>query len=367
MQSPAENEITVNFIKKKVMYTFNKLFIEFLKDVKSRDKQLSHTIKKNYKSIDKLSEDYINEWNAAWPLDSDVWKSNEIVLNVEGVSDKNVFRSMSVETMKTHIKDEEREVVAKYMYMLHLFNYLYQDVCVENFAEVDGVFVKVLECIREMNNGESGKVAFILQNIVDEDIKSLLDRIMSLKGVVQTGVSGDQSSSQQTSKQEGVEGMLDNDFFETSKIGQLAKEISSQIDLSSLNISNPEDMLNINKLMGSGEHSLGNIIQQVGSSITQKIQSGEIKQEELIADALSLVGKINNSDDKNGMGGLLGSMMKMMGGGAGGLADLAKGFGGASKKKKSGSSARDRLKAKLNKRKEATAASAPAPSSSSEQ
>ena len=76
-------------------------------------------------------------------------------------------------------------------------------------------------------------------------------------------------------------------------------------------------MMNPAALFGGGGENgnmFGEIIQTVGSTITEKINSGEINQEELMNEALGMMGQLN----KSGHGDMLSSMMNMMGGVGGG-------------------------------------------------
>ncbi len=86
-----------------------------------------------------------------------------------------------------------------------------------------------------------------------------------------------------------------------SKIGQLAKEISSEVDFSKLNLSKPEDLLNVNNLLG-GDGPLSSMIGQVSSKIQQKLQTGELRHEELLSEAMGL---LKTFDSSGALGGLL--------------------------------------------------------------
>jgi hypothetical protein len=92
------------------------------------------------------------------------------------------------------------------------------------------------------------------------------------------------------------------DMIEKSSIGKLAKEISSQIDLSDLKM---ENMSDISQLFSGDNNAMSSIIQQVSSVMTNKMQSGELNQQELMTEAMSMMGNMNNS-------GMMESMMSMM-------------------------------------------------------
>ena len=127
-----------------------------------------------------------------------------------------------------------------------------------------------------------------LNDIMDDDIRILLSHIKDLKVDVTNNESLDNNN---------IDNLLGN-----SQIGQLAKEISENINLESLNINtdNPEEMFNPSNLF-SGENGnlIGNLVQQVGSSITEKMSNGELKQEDLIKDAFSIMNKMQNNNSDN--------------------------------------------------------------------
>jgi hypothetical protein len=145
-----------------------------------------------------------------------------------------------------------------------------------------------------------------VNEIIDDEIKSILNNINRLKVTVKFD--------------NGIE-----DLIGDSKIGNLAKDISDSIDISQLNIENASDLLDPSKLFsGEGGNILGNLVQQVGSSITDKINSGELKQDELVKDAFSLMNKMQSGAQTNP---ILGDMFNnMMGGGnseGGGMPDMS--------------------------------------------
>lgn len=110
-------------------------------------------------------------------------------------------------------------------------------------------------------------------------------------------------------------GDLEN-LFDGTKIGALAKEISGSIDLSGMASVDASQPFDLNMLMGSNS-PLTTIVSQVGSAIQNKIASGELKQEDLFAEALGLMRTLDLSK-------LAGTNMGAAGapGGAGGMADM---------------------------------------------
>ena len=109
-------------------------------------------------------------------------------------------------------------------------------------------------------------------------------------------------------------------LFDGTKIGALAKEISSSIDLSTMTDMDPSKPFDISMLMSSNS-PLTSIVSQVGSTIQSKIASGELKQEDLFAEAMSLMKTMDLSKLAGmNLGGAAGAGAGA--GGSGGLADM---------------------------------------------
>lgn len=145
------------------------------------------------------------------------------------------------------------------------------------------------------------------EGIVDDDISKVLRKILENRSEVI------QFSETDVPKRNDFPDM---DMLKDSKIGNLAKEISESINLSDLNLGNMEEGMDIGKLMnGENQAVLGNIIQTVGTKITEKMQNGELNQDELMSEAFGLMGKMNPSS--MGMGNdstvdMMSQMMNMM-------------------------------------------------------
>lgn len=101
---------------------------------------------------------------------------------------------------------------------------------------------------------------------------------------------------------------IDEDFIENSLIGNLAKELSEDIDLTSLNIDendNPGDVFS-NMLSGENPMKFMNLIQKVGEKINNKVTSGDLNQSDLITEAGKMMGALGGNNP------LFGDLMKNM-------------------------------------------------------
>jgi hypothetical protein len=153
----------------------------------------------------------------------------------------------------------------------------------------EALFTKVVSALSMIQNGES--TGSMLEEIMDDDIKSLLVKISPLHKKTDTA---------------GIDlGSMFGGIADGSKICNLAKEISEEIDISNLKIDKPEDIMKMMDFSGSN-NVMGDIIKKVSTKITDKISNGELKHDELLNEAMSMMGMMGK-----GLGGLggLGDML----------------------------------------------------------
>lgn len=355
----------------KFLYVFNKLFSSFIKTLKEVGDELRPVIKKHYKVIDKSSNQYFEHfWNSA----EQKWKDFvdcENMMEVDHLKHVEVANELNLDNIFNSVKNEDKDIITSHIYLLLIFAYLYAEINKETSQVQDNVkeeersshvlFNNVVEVLSLIQNNKRDSDAYkeLMDSIVDDDIVKLLSKVLTFSGQVPKQF--DASSSATSNPLEFLQGL------ENSKIASLAKEITSEIDLSNLSIDKPED---ISKLMdmSDGNNFLGNIVSKVSNKLTEKLNTGELKQEDLMSEAMSVMGALNNGD---GLGGLLKNM-----GGLGGLGDLmsnpmmaemmkmakkgkvqTKNTHGS--RKSSGMSTRDRLKKKLDEKRKAQEQSLP--------
>jgi hypothetical protein len=310
---------------KKIIYAFNNFYLNFLTDVKGYNEDLRKVVKKNFKVFDKNEKAYFERIKASIVASKD---------NIELLP--GTFQNEILET----IDAGEKNTIATYVYIFKIMALIY------DYDETDdGILEKVVSIIKNIKDKKDIKDD--LKEILDDDLSSLLEELsetMSLENIPDTS-------------NPKIEETLN--IFENSKIGNLAKEISDEIDIGSLNINGPEDLLNFENLTGSN-NVLGNIVSKVGTKIQTKIANGEINESELVSEAMGLIGMLNGGGG-GGAGGIasmlnnpmfkdiLGSMggMPGMGGGAGGVRTKV----GVDQNKVKNMETRERLRRKLEKKK----------------
>ena len=322
----------------RILIAFNKFYSNFIKDVKTTHPDIKVTIKKNYKVIDKLSSEYILFFKSHLSefltniINDDILE----LYSKDEFKNKNVIKGLTIDDIVSKIENDiDKQVFWNYLYILTVFLYLKNELeTTEDKTQIETLFTTVITILAKIQEGT--ETDSLINDILDDDLRKLLTKIHKFK---------DDSS---TSKEESS--MPNNPFenMQNSMICDLAKEISNEIDVSNINIEKPEDILKMMDFSGSN-NLVGDIIKKVSTKIHDKISTGQIKQEDLFGEAMSMMSSLNmgggSGGGLGGLGGLgnlfnnpmMGEMMKAM----------KKGKAVPKQDAFKKSSARDRLRAKL--------------------
>jgi hypothetical protein len=306
-------------VEQKICYMFNKFFSSFVKELKNLDESLKVIIKKHYKVIDKSSEEYYDFFWNNLKEHVRVFIDEQDVTNNEAIKNIEIIQGMTIGTVVDVLKDKENNLQTfwNYVNILIIFAYLYTEIKHTNVEEDTNadeekhtpsvgtylLFVKVVKILSMIQKAEDPSTE--LADIIDDDIKSLVSKI-KVFDVVNDDIKIDETAD--TMPVPPTEFL---ESIENSKIANIAKEISKEIDISNMSINGPEDIAKLMDFSGSNNF-LGNIVSKVSTKLTEKISSGEINQDDLLSEAMSMMGMLNG-------GGA---------GGAGGIADMLKNMGG---------------------------------------
>jgi hypothetical protein len=276
--------------QKKVAYAFNKFFLDLINDVKSYDDELKKIVKAKFKVFDKTALSHIEVFKAQLSQDKDE-------MEVEMIP--GLRTSVLIEDMD----EANRNIMKSYYYIFRCLSNIYDD-------EDEGMIDVVLDIIRKVRNGDDASSE--IDGVVDDDLKHDLT---SLRDVLVD-----------VTKAPSVEDTMK--MFENSMIGSLAKEISEEINVKDLNIEDPSELLNFQNLAGSN-NVLGSIVSKVSTKIQTKIQDGKLNQSDLISEAMSMIGMLNNFGGAGGGGNnnlmeMMANINKTMGGAAGIKVDESK-------------------------------------------
>ena len=306
-------------IQNNVCYMFNKVYLNLMKEIKDKNPDIKSKLKSNYKIFDKKSNEYITKMvmNMNDTVTEALFGDEDILDKIEIINFE-LFVDITIDTILKKVVDTDgnsRNSLKYYVYILMVFGYIYKMDDLDDVKK-DILLKKTVDIINSVDTDSISNEEELekhLEDILDDDLRKLLMKMYVDRTTVKESVMKLDTEDIDT----GLE------FLNNTRIGELAKEISSSIDMSKINMENPEEMLNMNNLFSGSNNMLGDIIQTVGTKITQKIHNGEINQEELMGEALNMMGTLNSS----GHGDMMSQMMGMMSG----MGDLmGKSAGGAS-------------------------------------
>jgi len=288
----------------RVVYTFNKFYYDFLKDLKgtlSRKDEIYTQIKEQYKVRDNETTEHIDLVTATLTdeIFEQVYKPDSTLADFSEVV---VIKGKTIGSIKIDAS------LTSYIYTFALFVNLHKtpDLC-------DKLFELVMKALKAIQSNES--IDSIVVDIMDDDVTALLANI---KRVYKVASSGNDAINK----------------LENTKIGNIAKEIAEDMKLDGLDLQRPEDILK-----GNGD-LIGKIVSSVSSKLQKKFEDGTIKHDELLSEAMSVIGGMGGGQDN-----FLANMMKSFGGMAGA------GGGGGSDAKRRSSSVAKKLRRKLEDKK----------------
>lgn len=300
------------------VFIFNQYYIDLLKRIKSHCKEnktddnssrILKKIKSTYSTLDKSSQEYIDfvnnqisedEWKCF--LENDDWlKNNQTV---------QLYNEISLDDITKLFDDDYLQ-----LHFLSVF-YIFRT---EREEEENSTIVKILQSPDDEQT----------EQLKDDNIKKVILRLSKTRNEKVKEKSG-----------------LDMKFIEDTTLGKLAKEIIKDIDVGKMQKSIDEkgDVL---KAIGDPESGFAEIITSVSQKMANKISNGELKQENIIQDAVKLASAMPGM--MGGMGGMggqdknsdmpdLSSMMQMMSSmmGNNNMQNMFKNMAGASGNKKKG-------------------------------
>ena len=276
-------------IQNNVCYMFNKVYLNLMKEIKDKNPDIKSKLKSNYKIFDKKSNEYITKtvMNMNDTVTEALFEGDDILDKIE-IMNFEIFVDITIDDILKKVVDKDdssRSSLKYYVYILMVFGYIYKLEDLDD--DKKDIFllkktVDIINCVDTNKISNEEELEKHLEDILDDDLRKLLMKMYVDRTTVKESVMKLDTEDIDT----GLE------FLNNTRIGELAKEISSSIDMSKMNMENPEEMLNIDNLFSGSDNMLGDIIQTVGTKITQKIQNGEINQEELMGRGVEYDGHI---------------------------------------------------------------------------
>jgi len=295
----------------------NKTFLEFCDDLETVVPKFKKFIDNARDKVkDKMATKYYLEYyfRHCLPFIDDISQCN-----VENISEMSIIHGVKFsDVYQADITLSSRHALWRYLHTFYLL--------VQGYSKID----KVLEKYQDLENIEKIRTNLdnhsdTLKNIMNSSTKFAEEILKEQAKNYQEKTQDNQDKTQEEFAEKFMKNIDEKkleEHFLNSGIGNLAKEISSEIDPTELeNLQNPQDLFSA-LLGGGGDASgLSNIIQKVGDKLQDKMSKGQIDQDALMKEATSMMGLLGPA--MQGMGGM-GDMMSMFGG---------MGMGGGKKKR----------------------------------
>jgi hypothetical protein len=253
-------------------FIFNQYYIDLIKRMKTSAKNIRENetgdeqafgktvlkaIKDNYITLDKSSDEYILYVRSAIP--EDFWESYGNIDNIseagdwflaDEVKDVCIYKNISVTAIRKLVNDD---------YLCHHFISVFYLFINELSDEDVKLYLSVLQ---DTKNEVSVDI------ITNESHKKVISRLNELKTT-------------KTKEKTGI----DMSQMEDTMLGKLAKEILEDVDVEKLqkSIGDNGDIL---KAIGDPDSGFSELISNVSRKMANKISTGELKQENLLQDAL---------------------------------------------------------------------------------
>lgn len=299
----------------KLVYAFNTFFGDFINHVKNVDATIKKRLKKKYRVIDRSANgillDFCKEAKKAGVYEVIADTSDpDRMLETGAVLDMHVAQAMPLrDILEKADADLARTVLGDVAMMCGVAR-LYDELCDEVAGDdvvLEALFERLMEAIAMANEGKPHEQAF--KGIVDDEILGLFRGILHragggacgagelVAGAAGRGGEGDGGDGSEGSGQSvGMEDILTQ--MKNSKLGEIAEEISQSIDKEKLAaaFSGGAGIESVIQGLMTGQNvgMIGDLVQQVGDRINAKLQSGSMKEEDLLKDAFSLMGKMKD-------------------------------------------------------------------------
>ena len=281
---------------------FNYYLKEFLNEIVSKFPDFKHNVVQNYRSFlegkDSKNDMYVkyfytkinNHLISIAKKDESIFSTPGLVF-IEGVDFHNLWNSRLNNT-------ENKAAIWKYLQLIL-------------FSIVSGI----------SDTSSFGDTAKLFEAIGEEEFKTKLEEtITQMEGMFNKTTSSDDSDSNTSSTFNAEDLPNAQDIHEHvlgmmgGKLGTLAREIAEetardmQVDLENITTAN-----DVFKQLFKNPASLMKLVKTVGSKLDDRLQSGDIKESELLEEAQDMMKKMKNMPGMGNLQGLLGKMG--MGGG----------------------------------------------------
>mgnify|MGYP001208853853 CR=1 FL=1 len=297
----------------KLILSFNKLLKQFVKELDKTYPEYNILKIKEYKNIDDKDEKYLLYYMNF--IEKDIKKIANEDISLFEQEDTYFLRDIEFSRIwNNNISDKTKQAIWKFLQTLYLIGKPFMN----NKTDIHQLITDYNDIISNDTEKDPKKL---------KSIKKELDTISKIVKNINQEKEHQKQQRKEQFKQDGT-GQLP-EFLENSKIGQLAQELSSELDLDELGFGNLDegnaDPQNIfNNVLGKNPQKLMGLIQNVGTKIQSKLSDGDINENDLVGEAQNMMSSLggngvfqemfNNPNMKNifqNMGNMFGNNPEM--------------------------------------------------------
>jgi hypothetical protein len=300
-------------LRNKLVYAFNTFFGDFLINAKNVDETIKKRLKKKYRVIDRSSNAILIDFcksaksSGVYEILRDTSEPDKL-LETDSVLSMHVAQAMPLKDILNFATEDSKKSILSDISLLCGVCSIYEEFGDEVKSDTDVLetfFENLMEAVEKVTSGNSSySDKSILKSIIDDDVRDLFIGILAR--VSRSKLAKDKKEGKKTicdknnenvsSKTDEMEDILEQ--MKSSKLGEIAEEISKTIDKDKLAqaFSGDNGMENMIQGLMSGKNvgMIGELIQQVGDKINKKLQDGDMKEEDLLKDAFSLMGRMKD-------------------------------------------------------------------------
>ena len=211
-----------------------------------------------------IVDTYVKEYmDSVTPYHSDIAQKNDKLFL--GENELKFLRNLDFRGFWTKdLSDSTRENVWKYLQTLYVLG-----------RKIVASDDDVNEMLNELNSKD--------EETLKSHQKEMMDMIENMSKI----------TDENRSNNSEVENLFNNGI-----ISDIAKELTTELDLDKLDMGNPQNMNEAfsNIMGGGGGNNFFNLISKVGEKIQNKVESGQINQGDLISEAQKMMGGLRNPE-----------------------------------------------------------------------
>ncbi len=272
----------------KLISSFNKILKQFIKELHKVFPEYNIIKLKEYKNIEDKDDRFLLYFMTY--IEKDIEKIANEDISLFDHEDTYFLRDIEFSRIwNSGISDNNKKAIWKFLQTLYLIGKPF----INNKSDINSLISEYNETIQQGDSKDKESL---------KKIKKQLDVILKLVENLNT-----EKEERKKENKAKMEGKLP-EFIENSKIGQLAQELSSELDLEELGFGNLDDNVQdpqnlFNNILGKNPQKLMSLIQNVGGKIQNKLSDGGINESDLVGEAQEMMSNLN-------MNNMFGEMFK---------------------------------------------------------